>query len=116
MSDKVTQIGNGAFSGCTALEKIELSKNLKIIGHAAFQDCHALKEISIPESVTEMGNIVFENCEELTSIKLSTNIDQIGKQIFYGHAPELCVFVENECFAAKYTRRHKVKCKILESI
>ncbi len=30
--------------------------------------------------------------------------------------PELCVFVENECFAAKYTRRHKVKCKILESI
>ena len=116
MSDQVTRIGNGAFSGCTALEKIELSENLKIIGDAAFRDCHALKEIWISESVTEMGHIVFENCEELTSIKLSTNIVQMGEDIFYGHAPELCVFVENECFAAKYTRRHKVKCKILESM
>ena len=96
--------------------KIEISKNLIILGHAAFRECQALKEISIPESVTEMGNIVFANCKELTSIKLSTNIEQMGEQIFYGHAPELCVFVEKECFAAKYTRRHKVKCKILGSI
>ena len=51
MPDTVKSIGSSAFSGCTALEKLTLSKNLESIGRSAFSNCDALEELVLPVSL-----------------------------------------------------------------
>jgi hypothetical protein len=55
----VTEIGEGAFEGCTDLFEINIPEGVKKIGDRAFFDCEKLKEVIIPESVIEIGDCVF---------------------------------------------------------
>ena len=43
----VTDIGGGAFSGCSNLKNIDLS-NVTTIGGSAFEYCRSLTEIDLP--------------------------------------------------------------------
>ena len=45
MGDRVTYIGNNAFSGCLSLERFEFGKSLEFIGAEAFSDCTSLISI-----------------------------------------------------------------------
>ena len=68
----VTNIGEGAFRGCTLLKNVtfEEGSNLTSIGNDAFRDCTALKEIEIPNNVTSIGYSAFGGCISLESITL----------------------------------------------
>lgn len=57
--DSVTYIGDEAFYGCQELEKVTLSKNLKVLSKRTFVRCYALKNINIPDSLESMGENVF---------------------------------------------------------
>jgi hypothetical protein len=50
-----SDIEDGTFSGCTALESVTLPSNLKSIQGGTFQFCTSLKELVIPASVTYIG-------------------------------------------------------------
>ena len=63
LSDGVTTIGNGAFSGYTGLTSITIPDSVTTIGDYAFGGCIDLTSITIPDSV---GNDVFANCTGLT--------------------------------------------------
>ena len=62
--DSVTEIGRGAFRGCTGLTSIVIPDSVTKIGEYAFGGCTGLTSIVIPDSVTEIGDDAFpENTE-----------------------------------------------------
>lgn len=68
--DSVTDIGNGAFSGCTALTRVTLSNNLSKIATETFYNCEALTSITIPNSVTSIERYAFYGCNALESMTI----------------------------------------------
>ena len=54
-SDKVLEIGNSAFRGCTNLKDVKILAKLVSINTFALLDCHSLELINIPPSVVFIG-------------------------------------------------------------
>ena len=90
--DSVTEIRNnwnydrydGAFSGCTSLSKVKLSKNLTSINSDVFSGCTSLAEIEIPDSVTEIWGGAFFGCTSLSKVKLPKTLTGIYSGVFSG--------------------------------
>ncbi len=70
----VTQIIDGAFKGCTNLEKVIFKPGDEklYIGNEAFKGCAALKRITIPARATELGSGLFGDCTSLESISVDS--------------------------------------------
>ena len=67
----VTEIGEGAFSGCSSLTSISIPESVTKIGDKTFWGCSSLTGITIPQSVEEIGEDAFYGCSSLTSITVS---------------------------------------------
>lgn len=85
ISNEVTSIGDGAFSSCFKLEKVNLpiNKSYKSISNNLFDYCVSLKEIDIPENVESIESKAFIN-SGLTKIIMPNSITSIGEAAFYG--------------------------------
>lgn len=68
LGDKVTRIGDYAFSLFHNLTTIYIPNSVTSIGEGAFNMCWYMKSVTIPESVTSIGNGAFECCDELTNV------------------------------------------------
>ncbi|MCI6616952.1 leucine-rich repeat protein [Ruminococcus sp.] len=79
---KVTSIGNNAFSECNTIYSIVIPDSVTSIGNAAFSNCSTLESISIPDSVTSIGNAAFSNCSTLESISIPDSVESIGSSAF----------------------------------
>ncbi len=64
----VTSIGLSAFSDCSSLASITISKGVTSIGEYAFYGCSSLKSMTIPDSVTSISASTFYGCSSLESI------------------------------------------------
>ena len=102
-----TKIGDGAFFGCTAFERIEIPNSIKSIGKSAFSKCKSLKEIEIPNSVTSIGNLAFRGCTSLEKIKIPNSVKSIEIEVFRGckslekiKIPESVTEIGNNAFAS----------------
>ena len=73
LPQKIKEIDEYAFSGCSSLTSITIPESVKEIGKQAFSGCSSLTSISIPSSVTEIGGGAFSGCSSLTSIKVDKN-------------------------------------------
>ena len=61
-------IGKGAFSGCSNLEKVEIPDGIKFIKDYTFTSCENLITIIIPQSVKEIGNLAFDSDRNLSNV------------------------------------------------
>lgn len=92
----VTSIGNIAFTGCYAIERITVAE-----GNTAYDsrdNCNALIETAsntlikgsnssfIPEGVTSIGDGAFAGCTGLTGITIPKGVTSIGREAFSGCA------------------------------
>ncbi len=84
----VTEIGDAAFSTCSALTGITFAdqSQLKRIGDNAFQMC-PIDEITLPDGVETMGNYVFLGCPKLATVVLPS-VKSLGAYTF-SECPEL---------------------------
>ena len=86
--DSVTEIGGSAFSGCTNLSNVKLSKTLKTLGSRAFKDCTALASIVIPKTLERIdldGNYYggsFGGCTRLKTVTLESGMTKIVERLF----------------------------------
>ena len=55
----VTAIGNNAFAGCKALEKLTIGNKVTVIGKNAFKKCSKLKTVVIGKAVTTISSKAF---------------------------------------------------------
>ncbi|MBR1592731.1 MAG: leucine-rich repeat domain-containing protein [Ruminococcus sp.] len=69
--DSVTNIGYGAFYGCSSLTSVIIPDSVKSIGTYAFNSCIALTSVTISDSVTSIGIHTFYWCNSLTGIEVS---------------------------------------------
>ena len=82
VSDSVTSIEKGAFSGCSSLTNITIPNSVTSIGDSAFYSCTSLASITIPDSVTSIGDFAFNNCSSLTSVNIPDSVTSIGDYAF----------------------------------
>lgn len=77
-----TVIQNITFSGCTALEQVELPANLEEVPKSCFYGCESLQTVEIPAKVTEIGESAFLECTSLESVTLPEGLEIIGWESF----------------------------------
>lgn len=122
--DKVTKIGNNAFSGLEHLKYLNLPKSLEYIGNNAFENNDDIYSIVIPSNVTQIGTFAFFDCDHISSIIISKNIRNIGKNAFaeiddlysvcfmgtidHLEMPHCIVYNENSIFYNSGTKYSKV--------
>ena len=84
--ENIEEIGEEAFYECKALASVDLSncKRLNKIGKNTFSGCENLTNIIFPENIEEIGVLAFSNCEALASVDLSNckKLDKIGESAF----------------------------------
>lgn len=99
---QVTGIGAYAFSGCTSLRKIEITKpeeNFTGLGMHAFDGCTSLETVIFAEglSLQYVNEFTFNNCTSLKSISIPASVTEIKENAFRGcHALESVTFNQFE--------------------
>ena len=81
-SDGITELGDYALWGCTALESVTLPNGLLRIGDYALGACSALTELSLPASLKEIGDGAFSCCSALTVLTVPEGVEYIGAGCF----------------------------------
>ena len=80
---KLKRIGKRAFADCWDLEEIVLPPNLEVIDEEAFAGCSFVSRIVLPPSVVEIGAGAFSSCTSLASIVIPDAVTSIGAYCFY---------------------------------
>lgn len=73
--DRVKDIRDNAFDGCTALNLSTL--NAEKLGYAAFQNCTAITTMNLP-NIKTMNGQVFAGCTAMTSITFGESLSRMG--------------------------------------
>ena len=81
--DRVTTIGEYAFTWCESLTSVTIGDSVTTIGAWAFYNCSSLTCVTIPDSVTSIGNGTFAYCYDLTSVTIPDSVTEIGYKAFY---------------------------------
>ena len=68
--DRVTEVGDFAFTDCSDVIRIEVPDSVTTIGHGAFTYCSNLTSIVIPDSVTIIGIDAIIECDNLIEVTL----------------------------------------------
>ena len=77
-------VGQKAFGGCTALEKVTFTPGMTKIDKNALYGCTALTEVTIPEGVEVIDESAFYGCVALKAVTLPSTLKEIGRSAFRG--------------------------------
>ena len=78
----VVKIGDFGFECCSHMEKIYLPDSLREVGNGAFSGCGVLKLADFSDGVTSIGGGAFMACRNMTQISLPADLQQLGKFAF----------------------------------
>ena len=83
ITDGITSIGNGAFSGMFNLETIIMSDSVKKIGETAFLSCISVNEVRLSQNLESIGKCAFSQCFALKKIDLPNSLNKLGDGVFF---------------------------------
>lgn len=63
--ERVWQLSENEFKGCSKVESVTLHEGLNAIGDSAFEGCNRFTTLNIPTTVTSIGENAFLNCSSL---------------------------------------------------
>jgi len=72
--NSVTQIGSGAFAGCTGLVgSYTIPSQITVIGVSAYSNCTGLTSLTIGHNVDSIGNSAFSGCSAISSVSFNAD-------------------------------------------
>ena len=86
----ITWYGMAALAGCSSLKEIKLAPEQPFFDSSVFSDC-GMTEVEIPEGYTEIGEYMFAGCNNLKRITIPNTVETIGSRAFADTAPESVV-------------------------
>ena len=78
IGEKVTEIGDYAFSGCSGLKSITFPESMTEIGKWAFDGCNGITSITIPKSVTIIKGGAFSDCTSLKELTIEDGSETLS--------------------------------------
>jgi len=81
--DSVTNLADGAFTGCSALTSVTIPASATNIGNYVFEYCSSLGSITLPAGVADIGISAFSGCSGLTNVTIPNSVTNIGQDAFY---------------------------------
>ena len=85
--DKVSELVDNAFQGCSDLTQVGTLKATKI-GDGAFEGCGLTNVTINPKVESKIGKLAFSNCENLKSVEIGSLVTSIGYGTF-NNCPKL---------------------------
>lgn len=86
VDNRVTYLGKYAFSRCSKIEQATINAPIKELLDGVYQDCELLSKVTKNNSITAIRNETFENCisipSEVLHNNILTNITLIGSKAF----------------------------------
>ena len=99
---------------CVSLRRVVLPDRLGNIGQSAFAGCSSLEEIVIPRATRYIRKRTFKDCRSLRSVRMSDFLGMIEEQAFCGceslkeiNVPDSVFFIGDGAFS---------ECSSLESL
>jgi len=80
--DKVKNISDHFFDGCSNIKKITIPGSIKTIGFRTFGECKNLTEVVMKEGVTQIDPCAFYQCTSLSKISIPSSVTSIGYRAF----------------------------------
>ena len=84
----VKRIEQNAFKNNTTLENVIIQEKdgegVEYIGTGAFYGCSNLQTINLPDTITTIGGSCFRNCTKINNVKLPSNLKTLDNQTFSG--------------------------------
>ena len=82
MPNTVKRLGVHAFADCKNLKNVTLSSSLTLIPMGAFSGCEALEELQVPASVRKVADLAFE-ASGLKEMELPMGVESVGAGAFF---------------------------------
>ena len=86
-------VSTDAFYGCTALKKLVINGKVQVLGDAAFGRT-AIRAVTLPETVTTFGSNLFSTATKDVTVA-SLEIPVMGQEAFFNLAPESTITFTN---------------------
>lgn len=84
LPDSVVSIEREAFADCLVLQTMKISEHLEKIEDSAFENCVKFIRISIPQEVKHIPVSCFKRCRALQQVILPDSLETIDDMAFYG--------------------------------
>ncbi|MDE6031465.1 MAG: leucine-rich repeat domain-containing protein, partial [Oscillospiraceae bacterium] len=81
--DGVTELPEGVFASCVSLKSVKIPESVKAVGYRLFYNCVMLESVNIPDGIPEISDGMFEQCRALKNIKIPNSVVKIGKWAFH---------------------------------
>ena len=127
VSTEVTKTQDSMFSGCTALQSVNLKEafpNMTNIGNTCFYQCTNLvstsseeNAVSLPSKVTTINQQAFYECKAMKYLSLPTTLTYVGAAAFRdSKALEFIDFNDNTNNIEFYNYGHFMGCSSLKAV
>ncbi|MBR3868116.1 MAG: leucine-rich repeat protein [Clostridia bacterium] len=109
----VTNIGNNAFRGLTAVKSVSIPASVTSIGTSAFEGCSALTTVNIPSSVKTIGAYAFKGTK-FANVTIPASVTSIGDNAFANVSGlKFTCFYGDAAYnyAVKHSSNYVLKCE-----
>lgn len=115
ITPSVSEIGVGAFQGCTDIESIVYRASAVAIPNQCFKDCSNLSNAEILSGVQSIGAYAFQNCASLQTIIIPKTVESISPSAFSG-CDNLTLGVWYDSYAYKYAKDNNISYILLDGV
>ena len=77
----IAKLGNQAFACNRSLKKLTVQGKTDL-GEGTFYNCDALETVNLNDNITEIPDMIFLECSSLTTLKLPSKLERIGSTAF----------------------------------